>query len=67
MYRKKTIVGFIQSLFFATPRSEVQNLPLDLAGIDGSSVLAAVSSVVQCESPVVLVAEQCVANNNTLQ
>lgn len=51
---------------FILPR-QLSNLPVDFAGIDGGTVLAAIPFVVQSKGPVVLVAKQCVSYNNTLQ
>lgn len=43
------------------------SLPINFARVDGGTVLAAITFVVQSKGPVVLVAEQCVSNNNTLE
>jgi len=49
-------------IFAAAP-----NLPIHFACIDGGTVFAAVSSIVESESPIVLVTEKCVPDDNALK
>lgn len=43
------------------------SLPVNFARVDSGTVLAAIAFVVQSKGPVMLVAEQCVSNDNTLE